>query len=166
MNYSTKDIFLARRTENQTFEEYQLHVQPNSMVVSDATGNLAMIDSSSFIASYAVSASYAPNLYPQVAQVTVPSASWVSASVFVTTAQTASYVATASFYPQFPNTIVSASWVSASVHIINSDTASCISLSNVQISNGNLQLYNTTNTTWYNITISGSTGAETIVIGQ
>lgn len=116
MNYSTKDIFLARRTENQTFEEYQLHVQPNSMVVSDATGNLAMVDTSSLIlattsASYAVSASWAPmpvilstnsaswasaslsaSYAPFTDNPNATSASWVSASAFITTAQTASYL--------------------------------------------------------------------------
>src|ERR1035437_8387325 len=40
----------------------------------------------------AVSASYVPNLYPQVTQVNVDSASWVPASVNITTADTASYV--------------------------------------------------------------------------
>ena len=48
--YSTKDIFLERRTANQTFEEAPLHVQPNSIIVSDAFGNLAMVDTASFIA--------------------------------------------------------------------------------------------------------------------
>ena len=50
-------------------------------------------------ASASISASYVPNLYPQVAQVTVPSASWVSASAHIVNADTASYVASASYYP-------------------------------------------------------------------
>src|ERR1035437_6485992 len=40
----------------------------------------------------AVSASYVPNLYPQVTQVNVDSASWVQASVNIPAADTASYV--------------------------------------------------------------------------
>lgn len=88
--------------------------------------------SASLSASYAISTSYVPNLYPQVAQVTVPSASWVSASVFITTAQTASFVTasnvvgivtsasyaiSASWAPQpiVPESVASASWASASI---------------------------------------------------
>ena len=64
MNYGPKDIFLERRTTNNTFEEFPLHVQPNSIVVSDPFGNLEMVDTSSFIAgsgsiTFAISASVA-----------------------------------------------------------------------------------------------------------
>jgi hypothetical protein len=48
MNYNTKDVFLERATANQTFEEYPLRIQPNSVVVTDAYGNLAMVPASSF----------------------------------------------------------------------------------------------------------------------
>jgi|FAXJ01.1.fsa_nt_gi hypothetical protein len=50
MNYNSKDIFLERATTNGTFEEYALRAQPNSVVVSDANGNLSMVDTSSFMA--------------------------------------------------------------------------------------------------------------------
>ena len=100
------------------------------------SGSLTYLDTQQIYASInnivssSISASYAPNLYPQVAQVTVPSASWVSASAFITTAQTASYVlqsVSASYAPftqTTQTTVPSASWVSASVHVTNSDTAS------------------------------------------
>ena len=73
MNYNTKDIFLERATATQTFEEYKLTARPSSVVITDAYGNLAMVDTSSFLAgtgsidfavssSYSLSASYAGNV--------------------------------------------------------------------------------------------------------
>ena len=76
-------------------------------------------------ASSSLSSSYVPNLYPQISQVTVASASWVSASAFITTAQSASYVS--NLYPQtYQVTVPSASWVSASAFITIAQTASYI----------------------------------------
>ena len=96
-------------------------------------------------ASASLSSSYVPNLYPQVTQGTVASASWVSASVFITTAQTASYVtasnvigvvSSASYvpnlYPQVAQiTVPSSSWVSASAFIITAQSASYIDAGNI-----------------------------------
>ena len=48
MNYNTKDVFLERATANGTFEEYPLRVQPNSVLVTDAYANLAMVTASYF----------------------------------------------------------------------------------------------------------------------
>ena len=73
--------------------------------------------------SFARSASYVPNLYPQVAQVTVPSASWVSASAFITTAQTASYVTASNVVGTVLNS-TSASYLSGSTAIVNTLSAS------------------------------------------
>ncbi len=90
------------------------------------------------------SASFVPNLYPQVLQTTVLSASWVSASAFITTAQTASYVqgsnvngtvanantaGTANAISFVPVAATSASWVSASALINSSSYANTASFS-------------------------------------
>ena len=86
-------------------------------------------------ASQSLSASYVPNLYPQVTPTTIASASWVSASVKITTSDTASYitasnivgtVVSASYVPNlYPQTVrVSSSWASASLSSSYSTTAS------------------------------------------
>ena len=80
------------------------------------TGNLVATSVTASLmgtASNAISASYVPNLYPQIIQTTVDSASWVSASVFITTAQTASYITSSNIFGKV--TAFSSSWASASV---------------------------------------------------
>lgn len=59
------------------------------------TGSIVYYTASN--AMLAQSASYVPNLYPQIVQSTVDSASWVSASVHIKNSDTASYVASASW---------------------------------------------------------------------
>jgi hypothetical protein len=64
--YNTKDIYLHRAKNNNKFEEHVLVMQTSSVVVTDASGNLIMVPSSSFLqasnsASYALSSSYAVN---------------------------------------------------------------------------------------------------------
>jgi hypothetical protein len=102
------DIYLEQVNDHGTFTETYLSVIPNGIVITDSKGHLTVTSSlpaspsasyaltssysmnasdtsdssswasSSLSASFAVSSSYVPNLYPQVPQVTVQSASWVS----------------------------------------------------------------------------------------
>src|ERR1035437_6320995 len=102
---SLESSFATRDATNNFYEG--VHISGSNLVIyHDETGLLTAdkvsvwatkygiggLSISASWASSSISASYVPNLYPQVAQITVPSASWVSASVFITTAQTASYV--------------------------------------------------------------------------
>jgi hypothetical protein len=63
--YNLKDVFLERATATDTFEEYVLRAQPNSVVVTDAYGNLVMVDTASIspnpVTSNSSSASYLQN---------------------------------------------------------------------------------------------------------
>jgi hypothetical protein len=54
------------------------------------------------------------------------SSSWASSSLSASIADTASYVASASYYPPDNPNAVSASWVSSSVYVKNADTASYV----------------------------------------
>ena len=142
MNYGPKDIFLERRTTNNTFEEAPLHVQPNSVVVSDANGNLAMVDTASFVSgtgsiAFAISSSVA------VTSSFSFTASWSSVSLsssYALNAVSASYAVSASFATNaetayainfVPDTTNSASWVSASAFITMAQTTSFVTASNV-----------------------------------
>jgi len=104
------------------------------------------VEISSSWASASLSSSYVPNLYPQVTQVTVASASWVSASAHIITSDTASFIAasnivgtiTSASYSQTASYslnagyatqsiyALSASWVSASAFITTAQTASYV----------------------------------------
>jgi hypothetical protein len=93
---------------------------------------------SSSWASSSISASYAP--FTQTYQTTTLSSSWVSASVKITTADTASYITAANLPTHTAswasNTVsstysVSSSWVSASVIITTANTASYIAVGNL-----------------------------------
>src|ERR1035437_2511087 len=79
---------------------------------STATYTSSLFGTASW-AKNAVSASYVPNLYSQVTQSTVDSASWVSASAFITIAQTASYITSSNIVGKI--TAFSASWASSSI---------------------------------------------------
>lgn len=48
MNYNQKDIFIERATNTGTFEEYALRAQPNSILMTDAYGNLVMVPTPAF----------------------------------------------------------------------------------------------------------------------
>lgn len=124
MNYNVKDIFVQRATSNNTFEEYKLTIQPNSIVVTDQYGNLTMGNTASFIPELAYSASIAATAITASYAETAATASYaVSASyeiVFETSAShaeeaddaiSASYVP--NLYPQ--EYLPSASWASASI---------------------------------------------------
>jgi hypothetical protein len=66
----------------------------NTIGTASWSNNALTASSINFIPSSSISASYVPNLYPQVTQTTVASASWVSASV---TINSASYANTSSW---------------------------------------------------------------------
>lgn len=77
---------------NAVSASYVPNLYPQQFLASASWASASISASYAVLASDAISASYVPNLYPQVPQETVPSASWVSASAFITTAQTASFV--------------------------------------------------------------------------
>src|ERR1035437_7886413 len=95
-------IFVRRASDNKEFWEYPLIVQPQSFLALSPQNNLYCMPissipmsnaSSSISSSYALTASDAfTGGSGECSQTTVPSASWVSSSVYIINSDTASYV--------------------------------------------------------------------------
>jgi len=113
-NYQkAKDIFIQRKTSADTFEEYPLIVQPNSIIITDSDNNLLMILTSSFTSS-SISSSHSNTASVAIYAFSTDSSSFASSSISSSYTQTASYVASASYYPIIIN-VLSASFASSSI---------------------------------------------------
>lgn len=143
-NYNTKDIFLQRRTSTGTFEEYPLHATASSILKFNENNDLiALYFTTSNSSSYAISSSYAPNLYPQELQISV---SWASSSLSSSYTLTASYALNAS--EALPT--ISSSWASSSLSSSYATTASYLSSS--VLGNGINTIVSLTAEEYYSIT--------------
>lgn len=118
--YNPNDVVIIQRTsDSSSFVEHVLNASPNSYLFFDSSSFLVSITASSIgisasyssISDYSISASYAP------IPILVPSSSWVSATVKITSSDTASYVDSASYYPAqtYQANTTSASFASSSI---------------------------------------------------